>query len=109
MRFILPADSLAFFRIHDASVLDADFGYAGGTEVSGSIQLKAGRRAIRLSYVRGTGVSPALSLQWKRPGHCQATYSPGQFFARRNCHRSAARFGSQFVLSSSANFLGDDP
>jgi arylsulfatase A-like enzyme len=62
--FYLTADSRAFLRIHDASLLDADFGYVAGTEVSASINLAAGRHAIRLSYARGTGGTPALSLQW---------------------------------------------
>jgi arylsulfatase A-like enzyme len=62
--FYLTADSRAFFRIHDASVLDADFGYVGGTELSSSINLKAGWHAFRLSYARGAGGTPALSLQW---------------------------------------------
>jgi hypothetical protein len=62
--FYLTADSRAFLRIHDASVLDADFGYLGGTEVSASINLMAGRHGFRLSYARGTGGTPALSLQW---------------------------------------------
>jgi arylsulfatase A-like enzyme len=62
--FYLTADSRAFLRIHDASVLDADFGYVGGTEVSGSINLMAGRHLFRLSYARGTGGAPVLSLQW---------------------------------------------
>ena len=62
--FYLTADGRAFLRIHDASVLDADFGYQGGSEVSASINLMAGRHALRLSYARGTGGTPALSLQW---------------------------------------------
>jgi hypothetical protein len=62
--FYLTADSRAFLRIHEASVLDADFGYVPGTEVSAAINLAAGRHAIRLSYARGTGGTPALSLQW---------------------------------------------
>jgi hypothetical protein len=66
--FYLTADSRAFLRIHDASVLDADFGYVGGTEVSASINLMAGRHALRLSYARGTGGTPALSLQWSSAG-----------------------------------------
>ncbi len=64
----LTADSRAFLRIHDASVIDADFGYAGGTEISATINLKAGRHAIRLAYVHGTSGTPAVSLLWSGPG-----------------------------------------
>src|SRR5262249_17715717 len=36
--FYLTADTGALLRIHDAIVLDADYGYVGGTEVSGTIK-----------------------------------------------------------------------
>lgn len=64
----LTTDSKAFLRLHDAAVLDADFGYTGGTEISASINLKAGKHPLRLSYVRGSGGSPALDLKWSGPG-----------------------------------------
>jgi arylsulfatase A-like enzyme len=60
----LSTDSRAFLRIHDASVLDADFGHAGGAEIAASINLMAGPHALRLSYARGTEGTPALSLKW---------------------------------------------
>jgi hypothetical protein len=60
----LTADSRAFLRLHDASIIDADFGYTGGTEVSGSVNLKAGLHPLRLSYARGAGGTPSFSLQW---------------------------------------------
>lgn len=66
--FYLNVDSRAFLRIHEAQVIDADFGYAGGAEKSGSIQLKAGKHPFRLSYTRGTVGEAALSLQWSGPG-----------------------------------------
>ncbi|MFN3407789.1 MAG: sulfatase-like hydrolase/transferase [Limisphaerales bacterium] len=64
----LTTDARAFLRLHDAAVIDADFGYTGGTEVSASIALQAGRHPLRLSYARGTGTAPSLSLQWSGPG-----------------------------------------
>ncbi|HOX00820.1 MAG TPA: sulfatase-like hydrolase/transferase [Candidatus Paceibacterota bacterium] len=66
--FYLVADAGAFLRIHDASVIDADFGYTGGTERAAVIRLKAGRHPLRLAYARGAGGSPALSLRWSGPG-----------------------------------------
>ena len=65
--FYLNTDGRAFLRLHDASVLDADFAYTNGTERSASVVLKAGRHPLRLGYVRGTGGVPALSLQWSGP------------------------------------------
>ncbi len=60
----LTADSRAFLRLHDASIIDADFGYPGGTELAATVNLKAGKHPLRLGYVRGTGGAPSLSLQW---------------------------------------------
>ncbi len=66
--FHLTADSRAFLRLHEAALIDADFGYTGGTEVSATIPLKAGYHALRLAYAHGTGGTPALALQWSGPG-----------------------------------------
>jgi arylsulfatase A-like enzyme len=62
--FYLTTDSRAFLRIHDAAVLDADFGYLGGSEIPATVNLMAGPHAFRLSYARTTGGAPALSLKW---------------------------------------------
>lgn len=64
----LTTDSRAFLRLHDASIIDADFGYTGGVERSASVNLKAGKHPLRLGYVRGAGGTPSLSLQWSGPG-----------------------------------------
>ncbi len=64
----LTADTGALVRIHDATVLDADYGYAGGTEISGTIKLKAGLHPFRLYYARGMTGAPALSFSWSGPG-----------------------------------------
>jgi arylsulfatase A-like enzyme len=66
--FSLAADTGALLRIHEATVLDADFGYTAGAEVTGSIKLKAGLHPFRLYYVRGTNGTPSLDLQWSGPG-----------------------------------------
>lgn len=63
----LATDSRAFLRLHDAAVLDADYGYVGGTEISAVIRLKAGLHPLRLSYARATGGTPALALKWSGP------------------------------------------
>lgn len=66
--FFISADTGALLRIHDATVIDADYGYVGSTEVSGTIKLQAGLHPFRLYYVRGTTGVPALSLSWSGPG-----------------------------------------
>ena len=60
----LTTDSRAFLRLHDASIIDADFGYPGGVERSATVNLKAGKHPLRLGYVRGAGGTPSLALQW---------------------------------------------
>jgi hypothetical protein len=56
--------------VHEATVIDADYGYAGGKEVAGEILLKAGRHPIHLAYARRAGASGALGvrLEWSGPG-----------------------------------------
>lgn len=67
--FHLTTDTGAFVRIHDVQLLDADFGYAVGTEKSsGTIPLKAGYHPIRIDYRHATAATHSLSLQWEGPG-----------------------------------------
>jgi hypothetical protein len=66
--FYLQTDTGALLRIHDATVIDADFGYAGGREVSGVIKLQAGLHPFRLFYSRRTSGTAALQFSWSGPG-----------------------------------------
>ncbi|MGC4014367.1 MAG: sulfatase-like hydrolase/transferase [Luteolibacter sp.] len=77
--FYLNADTRAFLRIHDASVIDADFGYTGGVEKSASINLKAGKHPFRLYYARSSSGTPAMSLQWSGPGITKQAMTAGNF------------------------------
>ena len=63
-RFYLTADTGALLRIHDATVIDADFGYQTGSESSGAIRLQAGKHPFRLYYVRRGAGTPQLALKW---------------------------------------------
>jgi hypothetical protein len=70
--FYLNAEGKALMRVHEATVIDADFGYTSGSEKSGAIRLKSGKHPFRLYYVRPgvrakTG-SSALKLAWSGPG-----------------------------------------
>jgi hypothetical protein len=55
-------------RIHDATVIDADFGYSGGKEVSGSIRLQAGLHPFQLYYVNRSKKTLSLKFSWSGPG-----------------------------------------
>ncbi len=79
--FYLSTDSAAFVRLHEAQLIDADFGYAAGSEVnSGTIKLKAGRHPIRIYYRHGSSASYALALQWSGPGLAKQAIPAGAFF-----------------------------
>jgi|JI10StandDraft_1071094.scaffolds.fasta_scaffold00117_11 arylsulfatase A-like enzyme len=66
--FHLRTDTGAELRIHEATVIDADYGYESGTEKAGSIRLKAGLHSFRLSYRRGATGTPLLEWTWSKPG-----------------------------------------
>jgi arylsulfatase A-like enzyme len=66
--FQLQTDTGALLRIHDAVVIDADFGYARGKEISATIKLQAGRHPFRLFYRHGAKAKPLLNLAWSGPG-----------------------------------------
>lgn len=78
--FTLEADTGALLRIHDATVLDADYGYVGGQEVSGSIHLKAGLHPFRLYYARGSKGKPSLKLNWSAPGGSKEAIPASAFY-----------------------------
>ncbi|MBT5170167.1 MAG: hypothetical protein HOL92_17060 [Opitutales bacterium] len=65
--FSLTTDSGAIMRIHDAIIIDADFGYEGGKEVSASVKLEAGLHPFTLSVLKNSTASSALDVQWRGP------------------------------------------
>ncbi len=65
--FSLTADSRAVFRIHDANIIDADYGYNQGSEVSAKVKLAAGLHPFRINYLKQSGNKPQLDLKWSGP------------------------------------------
>ena len=60
--FEVTADGGALLRIHEATVIDADYGYRGGGEASGAIRLKAGLHPFRLYICVGNRTAlPSVS------------------------------------------------
>ncbi|MEI9898381.1 MAG: PA14 domain-containing protein [Chthoniobacter sp.] len=70
-RFHVTTDTGALLRVHDATVVDADFGYAPGSEATGAVRLQAGRHPFRLYYARRHAGEPRLTWQWSRDGQPQ--------------------------------------
>ena len=66
--FFLKTNHGAFLRLHDAALIDSDFGYIGGTERQGTIRLKAGLHPFRLTYNIQAGESAPPDIQWSGPG-----------------------------------------
>ena len=66
--FFLSTATGAFLRIHEASVIDADFGYTPGQVRRAAVKLKAGPHPFRLYALRRAGQTPALNLEWQGPG-----------------------------------------
>lgn len=79
--FYLQADTGALLHLHDATVIDADYGYVGGQEISGVIKLQAGLHPFRLFYARRTGGKPELQLSWSGPGIAKGVI-PNDIFQR---------------------------
>lgn len=77
--FYFNADTGGLLRIHDALVIDADYGYRGGTEMKGSIRLKAGMHPVKLWYMMQQQRKPALTLRWEGPGIALQEVSGGAF------------------------------
>lgn len=86
--FFLSTDTGGLLRIHEAAVIDADFGYTGGTEREGKIRLKAGLHPFRLYYVRRTKGKSSLKLQWSGPGISKQPV-PTDVFVRRSNRTSS--------------------
>lgn len=62
----LSTSSKAFLRIHQASVLDADFGYQAGQRRSVSIKLAKGYHPIQLTCLSDGQTPPILDWKWGR-------------------------------------------
>ncbi|SHM52417.1 sulfatase-like hydrolase/transferase [Mucilaginibacter sp. OK098] len=63
--FSMLTTGKAYLRLHEATLIDEDFGYQPNTEVIKDVYLKAGYHAIKLNYLLPKGISPQLKLKWK--------------------------------------------
>jgi hypothetical protein len=88
--FYLAANSGALLRIHDATVIDADFGYTAGQEASGGIHLQAGLHPFRLYYVQRTKSAPSLKFSWSGPSISKETIPAAIFRHGQNREATAS-------------------
>lgn len=61
--FYLRCNGNAFLRIHDAAAIDADKGYQSGTELSRTMNLKAGLHPFTLTY-KNQPVKANIEFSW---------------------------------------------
>jgi arylsulfatase A-like enzyme len=66
--FTIRADAGVLLRIHDATVIDGDYGYVPGLEKTGTIRLQKGLHPFRLYYTLKSGNKPLLYFEWEGPG-----------------------------------------
>ena len=66
--FYITSDTKAFLRIHDAQVIDADYGYVQRSERKASILLKAGLHPFSLYYKQEGKLKPSFAFEWSGPG-----------------------------------------
>jgi hypothetical protein len=78
--FSLEANAGALLRIHDATVIDADFGYPGGQMREGRIRLQAGLHPFRLYWLRKSSGTPFLKFYWSGPGIAKEIVPAGVLF-----------------------------
>lgn len=62
--FHLSAAGKAFLRIHDAVLIDEDYGYTSGNEKITKIKLKAGLHPIKLYYQKPAQGTVNVNLEW---------------------------------------------
>jgi hypothetical protein len=66
--FQVETDGGAVLRIHDATVIDADFDQPNHQARSGNVRLQAGLHPFRLYYSRGSEYGGLLKFYWSGPG-----------------------------------------
>jgi arylsulfatase A-like enzyme len=66
--FHLNTDAGALLRIHEALVIDADYGYEGESDRIAKMSMKAGLHPITLWYMMRPEGKPVLNVQWEGAG-----------------------------------------
>ena len=66
--FEAATDTGLVMRLHEATIIDADYGYKSGAKRTAKIRLQAGLHPITLTYHTNGKATPALTLKWLVPG-----------------------------------------
>jgi arylsulfatase A-like enzyme len=63
--FLLQTTGKAYLRLHEATLIDEDFGYASGTQLFQYANLKAGLHPVKLYYLNTANTSSDIQLKLK--------------------------------------------
>ena len=63
--FSLQTKGKAYVRLHEAELLDADFGYSSGKEIFTTVKLKAGYHPVKIYALKRAGKTGELLLKYK--------------------------------------------
>ncbi|MBB2149020.1 sulfatase-like hydrolase/transferase [Pedobacter gandavensis] len=66
--FSIETNGKAYVRLHEAELLDADFGYSAGQEINTSVKLKAGYHPIKIYVREEPEKAISLTLKQKEDG-----------------------------------------
>jgi arylsulfatase A-like enzyme len=66
--FGLKVVGKAYLRLHEATLIDEDFGYTSNTELNQSVNLKAGLHPIKLYYLISANAAPQIQFHWGKTG-----------------------------------------
>jgi arylsulfatase A-like enzyme len=78
--FYLNAENKAFIRIHDAVLIDEDFGYTTKHEKQSKIKLKAGLHPIKLYYQKPAQLKGNLDFEWSNALFAKQAVPQSAFF-----------------------------
>ncbi|MGZ3753649.1 MAG: sulfatase-like hydrolase/transferase [Mucilaginibacter sp.] len=78
--FSLQVKGKAFLRLHEAALIDEDFGYQSDTEISNSVNLKAGFHQVKLFYLPQKGKDPQVKFRIKSENGLRKDISDQNFY-----------------------------
>lgn len=84
--FYLSSAQAAFLRIHEAAVIDADYGYDKKSEKSGAIKLKAGHHSFKLYARLSEAHGSKINFQWEGPGITKQPVTAALFATKAQRH-----------------------
>ncbi|MEO6916118.1 MAG: PA14 domain-containing protein, partial [Chitinophagaceae bacterium] len=77
--FYLTAGNKSFIRIHDAILIDADYGFQAGSTRESTIKLKAGLHPVKIYSTSAANNKNLLNFEWKGPSF-QKSIVPAEVF-----------------------------